>query len=261
MLNVNNIIKNNVIKTKTNLQEAAVAICVNGVCQSVMMATPTELEAFALGFILSEGIVDNINAVLDIEVEQQPNGWQIDVTVKASSEYRLKEHRRFMAGPSGCGLCGVTSLTQAMTLPDSKLAKLNTNFVINTPKGVALIRSVVNDISSLQQQFNFTRGHHSAFFFDDKWTLIDLSEDVGRHSALDKLIGKLAKSKNKAFKEKTGFALLTSRCSHDLVVKASRSGISALVTLGLPTDLAVQSAQQLALPLYCFQYDQLKQFT
>jgi FdhD protein len=244
----------------TNLQEAAVAICVNGVCQSVMMATPSDLEAFALGFILSEGIVDNVNAVLDIDCEQQSNGWHVDITVKAASEYRLKQRRRLMAGPSGCGLCGVTSLDAAMTLPSRNMPGSDSRPHINALEQASIIRLSGNQVSSLQKQFNCTRGHHSAIFFDGEGLFIDLAEDVGRHSALDKLIGRLAKHQTKPLTAEDGFALLTSRCSHDLVIKASRSGIAALVTLGLPTDLAVQSAQQLSLPLFCFQYDQLKQF-
>lgn len=99
------------------LPEAAVAICINGACQAVMMVTPRDLEDFAGGFVLSEGLVAQRDQLLDIQVEQLDEGWQVDLRVIAVAEQRLKQRRRTMAGPSGCGLCGLNSLQQAMTLP------------------------------------------------------------------------------------------------------------------------------------------------
>ncbi|MFT6976210.1 MAG: FdhD protein, partial [Bermanella sp.] len=223
----------------TNLQEAAIAVCINGVCQSVMMASPTDLEAFGLGFILCEGIIENTDAVLAIDCDQQSNGWQVDITVIAASEHSLKQRRRLMAGPSGCGLCGVASLDEAMALPLNTKAELGAQPLMNAVNQGPLIKAAISQISHLQHQFACTRGHHSAMFFDKDGAFIDLAEDVGRHSALDKLIGRLARNPRKPVVLATGFAVLTSRCSHDLVIKASRTGIAALVTLGLPTDLAV----------------------
>jgi FdhD protein len=244
----------------TNLQEAAVALCVNGVCQSVMMATPSDLESFALGFALSEGLIASVVDVLNIDCLEQVNGWQADITVLAASEHNLKQRRRKMAGPSGCGLCGVTSLDAAMELPSQKETSFEIDSSVNFSLEAALIRSAVSQLPDLQKKYNSTRGHHSALFFGDHGQFIELSEDVGRHSALDKLIGRLALCEANPLNKNSGFALLTSRCSHDLVIKASRSGIPALVSLGLPTNLAVQSAQQLKLPLFCFHHDQIKQF-
>lgn len=244
----------------TDLEESAVALCINGITQSVMMATPSDLEAFALGFSISEGLVASSSDVLNIECLERANGWQVDITVLAVSEYNLKQRRRKMAGPSGCGLCGVTSLDAAMELPSQKKTSPEIDSFVNSSLEAAFIRSAVSQLPDLQKEYNSTRGHHSALFFGEGGQFIELSEDVGRHSALDKLIGRLALCETNPLNKNSGFALLTSRCSHDLVIKASRSGIPALVFLGLPTNLAVQSAQQLQLPLFCFHHDQIKQF-
>ena len=236
------------------LQETPVALCINGICQCVMMASPSDLEAFALGFALSEGLITKPADSLSIDCVRESNGWQVNMTVLAGIEHRLKRRRRLMTGPSGCGLCGIASLELAMELPNQ--ASYSAKPTLNK----AAIHSAVSQLPGLQKRFNCTRGHHGAAFFTQDGQFVELAEDVGRHSALDKLIGRLAKYDTNALNHLTGFALLTSRCSHDLVIKASRSGISTLVTLAPPTDLAVQSAQKLLLTLFCYQQGQLKQF-
>lgn len=243
----------------TPLQETAVALCINGICQCVMMASPSDLEAFALGFALSEGFITQPDDILSIDCEEQCNGWQVNMTVLASVEHRLKQRRRLMTGPSGCGLCGIASLGLAMELPNQE-ALSQTSASAKSVPSADIIQSAVNQLPAFQKQFNCARGHHGAAFFTQHGELIELAEDVGRHSALDKLIGRLAKHTPNVLVEQTGFSIVTSRCSHDLVIKASRSGISTLVTLAPPTDLAVKSAQKLALALFCYQQGQLKQF-
>lgn len=239
------------------LQEAPVAVCINGICQSVMMISPTDIEAFAYGFVLTEGLIAHPNEILHIDSIQQELGWQVDVRVLAEAEHKLKQKRRLMAGPSGCGLCGVDSLESAMALPE----KASEQKLSNPNKFITLdqksILSAVDQLPNLQKQFACTRGHHGAAFFLPDAEFVDLAEDVSRHAALDKLIGRLAV---KDSLPKEGFALLTSRCSHDLVLKASRAGIPGLVTLAPPTDLAVQSAQRVELPLICFKQGQMQQY-
>jgi len=221
-----------------------------------MMATPSNLEAFALGFALSEGLISYPQEIIAIDCSVEISGWQVDINVLAGSASRLKQRRRLMAGPSGCGLCGVDSLAAAMALPQKNKPA---NQVRSIPS-IEAIQLAVQQLPQLQKQRNCSRGHHGAAFFNPDGECLELAEDVGRHSALDKLIGALAMHSQAEFSELTGFALLTSRCSHDLIIKAARARLPALVTLAPPTDLAVQSAIQLDLPLFCHQQGQLKQF-
>lgn len=244
----------------TELQEAAIAICINGISQAVMMATPRDLEAFARGFAISEGLIANASDILDVEVEQILDGWQADIRVLAAAEYQLKARRRLMAGPSGCGLCGTDSVSAAITLPEM------TQSTACVPDESA-IRMAVEKLPEIQKQQGCIRGHHGAAFFDLHGCCIALAEDVGRHSALDKLIGRLLsqslnkqRSSHKNLTGLAGFAVITSRCSHDLIQKSARSGLGNLVTLSPPTDLAVKSARQCGLKLFCFKRGELHRF-
>ena len=256
----------------TELQEAAIAICINGISQAVMMATPRDLEAFARGFAISEGLIANANDILDVEVEPIPDGWQADIWVLAAAEHQLKARRRLMAGPSGCGLCGTDSVSAAITLPEV------TQSTACVPDESA-IRMAVQQLPEIQKQQGCIRGHHGAAFFDLHGCCIALAEDVGRHSALDKLIGRLLSrplnkqqsghksliglsglSGQSSLPGLPGFAVITSRCSHDLIQKSARSGLSNLVTLSPPTDLAVKSARQCGLKLFCFKRGELHRF-
>lgn len=248
----------------TELQEAAIAICINGISQAVMMATPRDLEAFARGFAISEGLIANASDILDVEVEPIPDGWQADIRVLAAAEHQLKARRRLMAGPSGCGLCGTDSVSAAITLPEV------TQSTACVPDESA-IRMAVQQLPEIQKQQGCIRGHHGAAFFDLHGCCIALAEDVGRHSALDKLIGRLLsqplnkqqsghKSLTGLLTGLPGFAVITSRCSHDLIQKSARSGLGNLVTLSPPTDLAVKSACQCGLKLFCFKRGELHRF-
>lgn len=243
-------------QASTQLQEAPIALCINGICQAVMMATPSDLEAFALGFVLSEGLICRPQEIIDIDCTVVTAGWQVDIRVLASAASRLKQRRRLMAGPSGCGLCGIDSLAAAMALPQQNKLGTQSRYIPD----IEAIQMAVQQLPQLQKQRNCSRGHHGAAFFNLRGQCLELTEDVGRHSALDKLIGRLAMQSPTDYSALTGFALLTSRCSHDLIIKAARARLPALVTLAPPTNLAMQSAQQLALPLFCYQQGQLKQF-
>lgn len=212
-----------------------------------MMATPTDLEAFAAGFFISEGIIQSGSDILDVDIEEQPLGWQVNVRVLAACEHQLKLKRRSMAGPSGCGLCGVDSLTSAMDLNGLRATVSGS---VRFDETVILQAKAL--LNQLQKQHQHTRGHHSAALFDrDAANLLALSEDVGRHSALDKTIG-AATLQQASLTD--SFAIITSRCSHDLVVKCGRAGIPCLVTL------AVQSAVALGVTLFCFQQSGLHKF-
>lgn len=215
-----------------------------------MMVSDKDLNDFALGFALSEGLIDSIEQVNDITIEPVELGKQVDIKVQARIAHRLKSRRTQMAGPTGCGLCGVDSIDTAMNLATTiePAETLPSEQVINQA------RDALGDIAKAN---NGVRGNHCAAYFDLSGNSLAYREDVGRHSALDKLIGYLHRNK---LNHQPGFALLSSRCSHDLVSKAASSGLSILVTLAQPTDLAVKSASSSGLSLFCFQHRQLKRF-
>ncbi|GAA0813973.1 formate dehydrogenase accessory sulfurtransferase FdhD [Colwellia asteriadis] len=248
---------------QAQLCEIALAVCINGISQSVMMVSDNNLEDFALGFALSEGFIENISEVTDIIIEPLSLGKQVNLIVSARAEHRLKKRRRTLAGPTGCGLCGLESINEAMLLTTLNASNKNTTAVsttktsklANIPNEQTIInaRSCLNE---LQQQHHGIRGNHCAAYFDLLGKPLAYREDVGRHSALDKLIGCLAQANT----YQQGFIILSSRCSHDLVAKAARAGILTLVTLAQPTNLAVNSAQQTGLVLFSFCNRQLKRF-
>lgn len=239
---------------QAQLSEAAISININGISHAVMMASPNSLEDFACGFVLSEGLIYSINEILDIEVHTHPLGWQINLQVLARTQHRLKQRRRNMAGPSGCGLCGLDSLNEAMNL--------NTTFQTNSHIDSSIpcediILKAKAALPLILEEANGTRGNHTAAYFDLSAKVIASREDVGRHSAFDKLLGHLYRT-NKIIPE--GFALITSRCSYDLIAKAARLNLATLVTLAQPTNLAVSSARKSGVALFCFQQGQLKRF-
>jgi len=234
------------------LLETPVAVCINGISQAVMMISPQNLEDFALGFALSEGLIQSPKEVLDIVIDRHDEGWQIDLTVLARTHHQLQSRRRNMAGPSGCGLCGIDSICMAMCLP----TEIN-QYSGNDLPSETIIMQARDALLDLQKQHNGSKGNHCAGYFDLSANSIAYREDVGRHSALDKLLGTLTKNNLVTTK---GFALLSSRCSHDLIVKSARLSLRTLVTLAQPTDLAVSSARKTGLTLFCFQHGQLKRF-
>ncbi|MDX2369745.1 MAG: formate dehydrogenase accessory sulfurtransferase FdhD [Colwellia sp.] len=238
---------------QAQLLEVAVAISINGISQAVMMASPNHLKDFALGFSLSEGLINSNNDVLDIIVHSHECGWQVDLQVLARVQHQLKQRHRTMAGPSGCGLCGLDSIEAAMSL---NLPQEKTTKVLTLPSEQVIIQAR-DALPVLLKKFGGTRGNHCAAFFDLSANMIAFREDVGRHSALDKLLGCLS---NKKQVTADGFALITSRCSHDLIAKAARLSLTTLVTLAQPTDLAVSSARKTQLALFCFQHGQLKRY-
>ena len=240
---------------QTQLLEVAVSISINDISHAVMMVSPSNLKDFALGFALSEGLVHSLNEVLNITLFEHECGWQVDLQVLARAQHRLKQRRRTMAGPSGCGLCGLDSIEAAMSLPKMLGGKI-VNQATSQPSEAIIIKAK-DSLPLILKQSGGIRGNHCAAYFDLSANLIAFREDVGRHSALDKLLGCLTKNDDST---KEGFVLLTSRCSHDLIAKMAHFPLTTLVTLAQPTDLAVQSAIKTSLVLFCFQHGQLKRF-
>lgn len=227
-------------RAQSGLQEMPVAICVNGISHAVMLASPFDLEDFARGFAFTEGMIGDFDELLDVEVGRDGDGWVVDLTVSGRAEQRLRSRRRAMSGRTGCGLCGVEALDDAIPVLNSLPAQ-------SAPLA-AVVESACARLPNLQ--FHNRRcggGMHAAALFDAVGTPLLAREDIGRHNALDKLIGA---QHGPAPRE--SFAVLTSRCSFELVMKAARAAIGTLVTLAAPTELAVTLAARANINLLCY---------
>ncbi len=236
---------------QAKLEEAAIAVCINDISCAVMMASPSYLQDFALGFALSEGLITSPSEVLDISTSQHGQTFEVNIKVLARTQHTLKKRRRVLSGPTGCGLCGIDSIDNAMSLPTP---------VTSTQATIppSIIEQAKAKLTDIQNANHCIQGHHSAVYFDLNANALAIREDVGRHNALDKLIGCLY-AKNLI--SVAGFVLLTSRCSHDLVTKTARCNLPTLVTLGQPTNLAVSSALATNLNLFSFVHGKLTQFS
>lgn len=225
--------------------EAPVALVFNGISHAVMMATPQDLEVFALGFALSEGIVDNAAEVRGIDVgladiaqSGLPPGMaaiEVHVEVSSRSFEQLKSRRRVLAGRTGCGVCGVESLA-ALDLMGPPVAPNAWASGIDAP----LVLRAFSQLKDRQVLNAESGALHAAGWSDLRGELLHVFEDVGRHNALDKLLGALARQKTLGT---AGFAILSSRASHELVRKCARLGVSALATISAPTAMGVHMAE------------------
>ena len=219
--------------------EAPVAIEINGVVYAVMMATPTDLDDFITGFILSEGLAqaDEIGPV-SISAVAGGEGFVARVNLPADRAEPIMERARRRLGDSSCGLCGVESIEAALR----PLPKLATSSTV-TPQAIRKALAALRDAQPLNA---LTSATHAAAFARADGALVVVREDVGRHNALDKLIGALSRAGENAAQ---GFIVMTSRCSYELVEKAVRARCPLLVTISAPTDLAVRRAEAAGLAL------------
>ncbi len=222
-------------------EEIPVALTYNGLSHVVMMMTPSDLEDFVIGFSLCEGIIDRADDLTELDVRPVEPGYLVSAQVPQENFERLTKRRRNLIGQSGCGICGVVELENAI-LPVSKIA----------PSGVYPSAEVLfSSLASIQtnQPLNAQTGAmHGAAFLGMAGEIVAVREDVGRHNALDKLIGHLART-DKPFSE--GFVLLTSRCGVELAQKVIAVGIPMLVTISAPTRLAIALAREADLTLIC----------
>ena len=221
-------------------EETPVALVYNGVSHAVMLATAQDLEDFALGFSLSEGIVQNATEFYGVEIQIQNTGIELHCEIASERFMQLKERRRTLAGKTGCGLCGAENLALAMRFP----AKLKKQQRFAT-KAIERALQAIQSLQVLQQKTGAT--HASAYVQPDGSVTL-LREDVGRHNALDKLVGAMAKQVT----ERTGFIVTTSRASFEMVQKAASTGVGMLVAVSAPTGLAVRVALQCGLTLVGF---------
>lgn len=219
-------------------EEVPLAFIYNGISHAVMLGTPNDLEDFALGFSLSEGLIQQAQDLRDIEIIPTELGIELRLEISAQAFYGFKATRRQLAGRTGCGLCGQESLEQAIR-PISAV----TNQLRITPQAIEKAFKQLPDWQTLHQA---TGGVHAAAWVDNQGNIRYLREDVGRHNALDKLLGALFKYK---IDRQNGFLLLTSRASHELVYKAAYAGIELIAAVSAPTSLALKHAQQANLSL------------
>ena len=222
-------------------EEVPVALEYNGVSHAVMLATPGDLEEFALGFSLSEGIVASPAEFYGVEIAVGAAGITAHIDVAAAAFMRLKERRRSLAGRTGCGLCGADSLAQVIR-PLPPLAPTRA-------LSGAAIRRAVAQVRQQQPLNRLTGATHAALWCGRDGASRAAFEDVGRHNALDKLIGGLHMGRADL---DDGFVLITSRASVEMVQKAATVGIAALVAISAPTALAVRTAQDCGLTLVAF---------
>lgn len=221
--------------------ETPVAIYYNDVSHVVMMATPADLEDYAVGFSIAEGIVGDAREIAAIEVTPLEQGIKLAIQVPAHRALAISGQKRNLAGRTGCGLCGVTSITQALR----KLPEVHPM----PPIPAVAIDVAINDLPRLQSINRLTGAVHAAALADRAGHLLLLREDVGRHNALDKLIGAALRA---GLRPRDGFALVTSRCSMEMVQKAVTAGFPLLAAISAPTSLAIDLARESGLTLAAF---------
>ncbi len=228
-------------------RETAVALLYNGISHVVMMVSPGDLEDFALGFSLSEGILDSASQLYDLDCTQQDNGIEVALTISGERFALLKDQRRNLTGRTGCGLCGAESLAQAVR-PPTPVA----HSVEITQQAIQRAVARLGDHQPLQ---TLTGAVHGAAWCSRDGDILLLREDVGRHNALDKLIGALSRQgvgREEQWSPAAGFALISSRASYEMVAKAARMGIEVLVAVSAPTTLAIEFATRAGLTLVGF---------
>lgn len=221
-------------------EEVPVALIYNGISHAVMLATPQDLEDFALGFSLTEGILSDKSELYSVEIREQVKGIELHCEIASERFVQLKDRRRTLAGRTGCGLCGSESLEQALRYPQKLDAK-----VVFHKSAIQRGLQMMPMQQKLQQQTGAT--HACAWVLEDG-TVGILREDVGRHNALDKLIGAIAKNNS----THAGFIITSSRASYEMVQKTASAGINMLVAISAPTGLAIRIAQQCGLTLVGF---------
>ena len=223
---------------RTIPEETAVAFTYNGSSYAVMMATPRDLDDFALGFSLTEGIVKSPNEIESLEIIEESIGVELRMRLTEPHATAFRERRRYLAGPTGCGLCGIESLSEAMRAP----ATITDDSTV-APKDIITALDALYRRQAINQT---TRAVHGAALYRRGEGLVAAREDVGRHNALDKLAGALARD---GITGCGGLGLLTSRLSVELVQKAAAIGIPVLVAVSAPTALAVRTADACGITL------------
>lgn len=231
-------------KAREWVPEAPVALEFNGLSYAVMMASPADLEDFARGFALTEGLARTPADVTDIGVAETELGWIVRSALAGLGVDKLTERVRSRVAESSCGLCGIENL-EAVARP---LPKVPAHAGLDPPAIFAAL-AALRDHQPLTRS---TGAAHAAAFCSADGAIRTVREDVGRHNAMDKLVGALAATGEDPA---AGFILSTARCSYEIVEKAVRAGATRLVTVSLPTSMAVERAKEAGLSLWCLARD------
>lgn len=221
--------------------EVPVVFEYNCVTFAVMMATDADLIDFAYGFSLTERIIESASEIIYTQIKEGPKGQIAAIEVNAYAFHRLEKYNRAMVGRTGCGLCGVDKLEQAIF----PLEKVVSDLKIEANQ----IHKAVQDIKKHQRMNKETGALHAAAFVNNEGQIIAVREDVGRHNALDKLIGHLMREE---INPTTGFVLITSRCSFEMVQKCAIAGIPVIVAVSATTELALNLAEQAGISIITF---------
>jgi len=229
-------------------QEVPIALQFNGISHAVLLGTPLDLEDLAVGFSYTEGIVRSHNDIYDVQVQHSPDGIVIDLDIASACLQQLKLRRRQLAGRTGCGLCGLESLQDVKRA----LPALPEPFYNVAPAAVAKALHQLRQQQVLHQKTGAT---HAAALANQAGEIQVIREDVGRHNALDKLIGHLLRQDALAMAAQS-LALVSSRASFEMVQKTAAAGIPTLVAVSAPTTLATQLAEELNLLLIGFGREQ-----
>jgi FdhD protein len=225
-------------------EEVPVSLVYNGTPHVVMLATPTNLEEFALGFSITEGIINAPQELLSVRTYNRYNGIEVHLKIPEQRAECMADKGRNLTGRTGCGLCGASTLRQAIRQPNAVAGDLSLS--------ANELFSALTDIKQRQTLNRLTGSVHAAAWVVPGQGIVDIREDVGRHNALDKLIGLLLRSgKNVA----EGFVLVTSRASYELVQKTASVGITLLAAISAPTGLAIRLADEAGLTLIGFARD------
>jgi FdhD protein len=219
-------------------EETAIALTYSGGTYAVMMGTPQDLRDFAVGFSLSEGIVQSPDDILSLDIVDLEDGIELRMWLDPSKAELINERRRHIAGPTGCGICGIDSIAEAI-----RPAAVVAHGRCFSPRE---IMAAMAGIAPLQRINIETRAVHAAAFWTPASGIIALREDVGRHNALDKLAGALAQEKVAACE---GMVVLTSRVSVEMVQKTAAIGAPLMVAVSAPTALAVRMADAAGIAL------------
>ena len=220
-------------------EEVPVALVYNGISHAVMMTTPFDLEAFAVGFTLAEGICQSVDEIFDVEIRDACRGKEAAITISSEAFWKLKDRRRAMTGRTGCGLCGTENLESAIR-PAPSLPVTQTFDLCHYEQGLGYLE----DVEALGELTGCT---HAAVWLRHDGTVAFGREDVGRHVALDKLLG--CRARTKAL---DGALFVSSRASYEMVQKAAMCGVEILFAVSAPTALAVDLAKRSGLTLSAF---------
>jgi FdhD protein len=213
-------------------EETALAITYNGGTYAVMMGTPQDLQDFAIGFSLSEGVVKSAGEILSFESVEFDDGVELRMWLESDKAEGISARRRQIAGPTGCGLCGIDSISEAV-----KPAAIVGPGRAFSPEQIMAAMATLAPLQAINIE---TRAVHAAAFWTPARGIVALREDVGRHNALDKLAGHLAREK---VDTREGMVLLTSRVSVEMVQKTAAIGAPVMVSVSAPTALAIRMAE------------------